>query len=162
VRRLGEQQPPNKSQGGNHARHIDSKRLIWPGLAGLHQSILPYSYAIIGFAAGAVVVYHGFAKLVLGFAPYVAKNILMPMGFPIPTAWAYLLGIVELFGGIALALGLFVRPLALFFAIQMLFVISCIQVMAISSAPRTVAGSSRCCCSGSMWRPSSAAPAASN
>jgi len=103
---------------------IDNKRLIWPGLGGLYQSISPYSYAIIRFAAGAVLVYHGYAKLFLGFAPFVAKNILMPMGFPVPTAWAYLLGIVEFFGGIALAVGLFVRPLALFFAIQMIFVIS--------------------------------------
>jgi hypothetical protein len=47
---------------------IDSKRLIWPGLAGLYQSISPYSYAIIRFAAGAVVIYHGYAKLFLGFA----------------------------------------------------------------------------------------------
>ena len=102
---------------------IDSQRLVWPGLAGLYQAISPYSYAIIRFAAGAVVVYHGYAKLFLGFAPAVAQHVLMPMGFPVPTAWAYLLGIVEFFGGIALALGLFVRPIALFLAIQMLFVI---------------------------------------
>jgi putative oxidoreductase len=103
---------------------IDSKRLIWPGLAGLYQSISPYSYAIIRFAAGAVLIYHGYAKLFLGFAPFVAEKILTPMGFPVPSFWAYLLGIVELFGGAALALGLLTRPLALFFAIQMLFVIS--------------------------------------
>jgi len=102
---------------------IDSKRLIWPGLAGLYQSVSPYRYAIIRFAAGAVLIYHGYAKLFLGFAPAVAQHVLTPMGFPAPTALAYLLGIVEFFGGIALAVGLLTRPLALFFAIQMLFVI---------------------------------------
>ena len=38
---------------------IDSSRLIIPGLAGLYQSIAPYSYAIIRFCAGAVLIYHG-------------------------------------------------------------------------------------------------------
>ena len=33
---------------------IDSTRLIFPGLAGLYQSVAPYSYAIIRFCAGAL------------------------------------------------------------------------------------------------------------
>jgi putative oxidoreductase len=98
-------------------------KLIFPGLSGFYESVQPYGYPIIRFAAGAVFMYHGYAKLFLGFAAVVAKNVLTPMGFPIPDTLAYFLGILELFGGAALALGLLTRPIALLFAIEMIFVV---------------------------------------
>jgi putative oxidoreductase len=98
-------------------------KLIFPGLAGFYESVQPYGYSIIRFAAGVVFIYHGYAKLFLGFGPFVAKNILTPMGFPIPHVLVYFLGILELFGGAALALGLLTRPIALLFAIEMIFVV---------------------------------------
>ncbi len=101
---------------------IDRSRLVVPGLAPLYESIAPYSYAIIRFAAGAVLVYHGYLKLFGGFAGPVAQNVIAALGFPAPLAWAYFLGLLEFFGGIALALGLLTRPLALAFFIQFLFV----------------------------------------
>jgi putative oxidoreductase len=101
---------------------IDKSRLIWPGLAGLYDSIAPYSYAIIRFAAGAIIIYHGYAKLILGFAPAVAKNILTPMGFPMPEVLAYWLGVLELFGGAALAVGLLTRPIALLLVIEFVII----------------------------------------
>jgi len=101
---------------------IDKKRLIWPGLAALYEIVAPYSYALIRFAAGGIIIYHGYAKLILGFAPVVAKNILTPMGFPIPEILAYWLGILELFGGAALALGLFTRPIALLLIIEFVII----------------------------------------
>jgi putative oxidoreductase len=97
-------------------------KLIFPGLAGFYESVAPYGYPIIRFAAGVVFMYHGYAKLFLGFGAFVAKNILTPMGFPIPGVLVHFLGILELFGGAALALGLFTRPIALLFAIEMIFV----------------------------------------
>ncbi len=102
---------------------IEKQKLVWPGLAGLYASLAPYGYVLIRFAAGAVFMYHGYAKLFLGFAPVVAKNILTPMGFPVPEILAYWLGILELFGGAALALGLLTRPIALMLAIEMIFVV---------------------------------------
>ena len=98
-------------------------KLIFPGLAGLYESVQPYGYPIIRFAAGVVFMYHGYAKLFHGFAGVVAAHVLTPMGFPIPTVLAYFLGILELFGGAALAIGLFTRPIALLFAIEMIFVV---------------------------------------
>jgi len=97
---------------------IDRKRLIIPALGDLYDAIAPYSYAIIRFVAGAVVIYHGYMKLFAGFAAPVAQNILTPLGFPMPHAWAYFLGILEFFGGAALALGFLTRPLALMFTVQ--------------------------------------------
>ena len=55
---------------------IDKKRLIWPELAGLYEIVAPYSYALIRFAAGGIIVYHGYAKLILGFYPAVAMKVL--------------------------------------------------------------------------------------
>ena len=97
---------------------IDKSRLIWPELARLYESIAPYSYALIRFGAGAVIFYHGFAKLFRGLAPAFADG-LAKMGVPIPEALSYGLGIVQLLGGAALALGLLTRPMALLFAIEM-------------------------------------------
>lgn len=45
------------------------------------------------------------------------------MGFPIAGVLVYLLSILELFAGAALVLGLFTRPIAVLFAIEMLFVV---------------------------------------
>ena len=64
--------------------------------------------------------YHGVAKLFRGLAPAVADGF-ASMGFPIPEALAYGLGIVQLVGGAALAVGLLTRPMALLFAIEMFF-----------------------------------------
>jgi putative oxidoreductase len=101
---------------------IDPNRLIFPGLAGLYQSVAPYSYAIIRFAAGAAVVYHGYLKLFAGLVGAVAQNVIVPLGLPAPMAWAYFLGILEFFGGALLAVGLLTRPIALMFTIQMVIV----------------------------------------
>ena len=101
---------------------IDRKRLIIPALGDLYDAIAPYSYAIIRFVAGAVVIYHGYGKLFSGFAEPVARNVIAPLGFPMPLAWAYFLGILEFFGGAALALGFLTRPLALMFTVQLAIV----------------------------------------
>ncbi len=101
---------------------IDNKRLIVPALGALYQSVAPYSYAIIRFCMGAVVIYHGYMKLFGGTATPVANNVLTPLGFPMPLAWAYFLGILEFFGGAALAVGLLTRPIALMFTVQMAIV----------------------------------------
>jgi putative oxidoreductase len=100
---------------------IDKQRLIWPGLARLYEIIAPYSYALIRFGAGAVIMYHGYAKLFLGLAPFVATNLFTSMGLTFPQVLAYALGIVQLLGGAALIVGLLTRPIALLFAIEMIF-----------------------------------------
>src|SRR6266446_7119549 len=99
---------------------IDKTRLIWPKFAGLYESIAPYSYALIRFGAGAVIFYHGFAKLFRGLAPAVANGF-ASMGVPILEVLAYGLGVLQLLGGAALALGLLTRPIALLFAVEMIF-----------------------------------------
>src|ERR1017187_8868208 len=101
------------SIAGDREGQIDSTRLIFPGLAGLYQGIAPYSYAIIRFCAGAILIYHGYGKLFGGNIAGVAEHVVTPLGLPMPMAWAYFLGGLEFFGGAALAVGFLTRPIAL-------------------------------------------------
>src|SRR5258708_5771504 len=100
------------------AGSIDTKRLVFPGLARLYEAVAPYSYAIIRFAAGVVLIYHGYVKLFGPAAAPVAQNVLTPLGFPMPIAWAYFLGALEFFGGAMLAIGLLTRPIALMLTVE--------------------------------------------
>jgi putative oxidoreductase len=97
-------------------------RLFFPGLADFYARVTPWGYPLIRFIAGAILFYHGFAKLFFGFAPFVAKNVLTPMGFPIPLELTYFLAILESVGGVSLALGLFVRPIALMLVVEFVFI----------------------------------------
>jgi putative oxidoreductase len=103
---------------GNSEGQVDSTRLIIPGLAGLYASISPYSYAIIRFIAGAILIYHGYNKLFVTGVQGVADHVVAVLGLPMPLAWAYLLGILEFFGGIALAVGFLTRPIALMLVVE--------------------------------------------
>ena len=110
------------SMAGNSDGQIDSTRLIFPGLAGLYQSVAPYSYAIIRFIAGAILIYHGYNKLFGGIINGVAQNVVTPMGLPDPLAWAYFLGILECFGGALLAIGFLTRPIALMLVVEFIII----------------------------------------
>lgn len=101
---------------------VDSTRLIIPGLAGFYQSIAPYSYAIIRFIAGAILIYHGYNKLFGGIIGMVAQNVVTPMHLPDPLAWAYFLGILEFVGGALLAIGFLTRPIALMLTIEFVII----------------------------------------
>jgi putative oxidoreductase len=101
---------------------IDPKRLVFPGLAALYERASPYSYPLMRFVAGAILIPHGYGKLFLGFAPLVANNILAKLGFPVPIVWAYWLGILELIGGIMLALGLLTRAVALLLVLEFIVI----------------------------------------
>jgi putative oxidoreductase len=101
---------------------IDRSRLLIPGLAGLYESIAPYSYAIIRFIAGAIIIYHGYLKLFGGNIAGVAQNVTGPMGLPDPMAWAYFLGILECFGGASLAIGFLTRPIALMLTVEFVII----------------------------------------
>jgi putative oxidoreductase len=72
---------------------------------------------LLRVAAASVFVIHGVARAGLGivddFGGYLSSS-----GFPAGTAVAWAITLVEILGGLLLALGLFVRPLVLWFAVQ--------------------------------------------
>src|ERR1700691_1464571 len=103
-------------------------KLIIPGLGGIYDALGPLSYAIARFVLGGVIMVHGYAKLFEGAAPMVANQLLAPLGFPAPLAWAYFLGFFEFFGCAALAVGFLTRPIALILTVEMAIVIFFIQL----------------------------------
>ena len=96
--------------------------LYLPGLAGLYQQLAPFGYPLMRFAAGAILIVHGYGKLFGGFAPIIAQRVLTPMGFPLPTFWAYFLGVLETLGAACLAVGFLTRPMAAMLAFEFIFV----------------------------------------
>ena len=53
----------------------EETRLVFPGLAGFYQRFSPYSYALIRFAAGAILVPHGVQKILNTPIAKFAQNI---------------------------------------------------------------------------------------
>ncbi len=104
------------------ANVVDEPKLYVPGLAGLYRGLAPYGYPLIRFAAGAVLIPHGWAKLFGGAAPFVADKVLGPMGVPAPHLMVIFLGLLETVGVAALALGLFTRVIAAMLAFEMLII----------------------------------------
>lgn len=76
-----------------------------------------WGVTILRAAVASVFVIHGLARTLLrtvgGFGEYLSGS-----GFPAGAALAWTLTIVEIAGGVALALGLLVRPLTLWFGVQ--------------------------------------------
>src|SRR5258705_8687498 len=89
----------------NEAQH--PPRLLIPALRPLYASLEPLSWLLIRCACGLILAVHGWGKISRGaeaMAPTFAK-----LGYEHPIALVYLLILVEFFGGIAIAAGLFTR-----------------------------------------------------
>jgi putative oxidoreductase len=104
----------------------DEPKLIFPGLAGLYKSFSPYSYALMRFATGAILVPHGVQKIlntpIAKFAPNIAAK-----GLPFPEAFAYLTYFAESVAPVCLAIGLFTRIAAAVVGIEMLVIVFLFQ-----------------------------------
>lgn len=99
----------------------EAARPLIPFLARIYGPAAPLGYALARFSTGAILVPHGALKLFYGgAASSVAGKAFAAWGFPAPLAWAYGVGVLELFGGVMIAVGLFTRPVALLFAIELL------------------------------------------
>ena len=101
-------------------------RLIFPGLAGFYASVSELWYPMVRFTAGALLLYHGWPKLMGGVAPVAAG--FAKGGFLLPTLLAYLIIFLETVGAIAVAVGLFTRFFAAGIAIQMAVIAFVVQM----------------------------------
>jgi putative oxidoreductase len=88
------------------------------------ESLTPVSLLALRLALGVVFFYHGYEKLVEG--PADVRAAFAPLGLP-PYSF-YVLGTVELFGGIMLLAGLMTRVAALLLAIEMGVVLARVSV----------------------------------
>ncbi len=107
------------------AAHAEPK-LIFPGLEGLYERCSPYSYALMRFATGAILVPHGIQKIlntpIAKFAPNIAAK-----GLPFAEALAYLTYFAESAAAACLAIGLFTRIAAAVVGIEMLVIVVLFQ-----------------------------------
>ena len=105
---------------------IDRKRLIVPGMAGFYRRLAPYSYALMRFVTGAILVPHGINKVFYStIARYTAS--IGGKGIPFSEVLAYLVFFTESVGAICLAIGLFTRVAAAMVGIQMLVIVFLFQ-----------------------------------
>jgi len=104
---------------------ISKSRLYIPALGGLYESLWDIVWLLLRLAAGLIVVPHGMQKLfgmfggggLTGTAAFFDK-----IGYSPGNIWAPVVGSVEFFGGLLVAIGLFTRPAAALLAIQFIFV----------------------------------------
>ncbi len=97
---------------------VDRGRLYVPAVGGLYETLAPLSYTLVRVALGLILIPHGFAKLFLNDAVPASRNF-VHFGWAYPLAWAYVIGALEFFGGIMLALGLFTRVIAAAIVVEM-------------------------------------------
>ncbi len=85
-------------------------RLI-PALGPIYDTLAPYAYPLIRITAGAMLIPHGWQKLISGNPAGLAQG-LSKMGMEPAYALAVYIGILELVGGAMLAAGLLTRLVA--------------------------------------------------
>lgn len=93
--------------------------LLWPGLAGFYETMLPVAATCVRIVIGAMFLMHVSVKFKLG-ADTVAANIFAKNGIEPALLWAYVVMALESVGGICLIIGLFTRFFAAALAIEML------------------------------------------
>ena len=96
------------------------------------EKLKPRSLLLLRFALGAIFVYHGYPKLFTHTRE--SMQGFVHMGFP--GYFAYISGVIEFFGGLMLAAGLFTRIAALLLAGEM--VVALWHVHGLFIAPREV------------------------
>src|SRR5438876_4770429 len=92
-------------------------KLIYPGLAGFYESMLPVAATLVRVVVGIMFLMHGWAKFNAGVAR-IATNF-GNYGLPMPDLFAYTAMGLELVGGVCLIIGLFTRFFAAALAIEM-------------------------------------------
>jgi putative oxidoreductase len=94
-------------------------KLIYPGLAGFYEGMLPVAATLVRVIIGAMFLMHVSGKFKVGAAA-VATNILAKNGVEPALMWAYVIMFLEVVGGVCLIIGLFTRFFAAALAIEML------------------------------------------
>lgn len=92
--------------------HTEGSRLYIPALGGLYEGLAGIAYPLLRFTCGALLVPHGWDKVINGTVTGTA-GFMARMGFPAPEILAWYIAILELVGGVLLAIGLLTRPIAL-------------------------------------------------
>ena len=93
-------------------------KLIFPGLAGFYESMLPVAATLVRVVVGIMFLMHVWGKFNAG-AARIAGNFGTNYGLPMPDLFAYTAMGLELVGGVCLIIGLFTRFFAAALAVEM-------------------------------------------
>jgi putative oxidoreductase len=93
-------------------------KLIYPGLAGFYESMLPVAATLVRVVVGIMFLMHVWGKFNAG-AARIAGNFGTNYGLPMPDLFAYTAMGLELVGGACLIVGLFTRFFAAALAVEM-------------------------------------------
>lgn len=88
-------------------QQLHPSRLLFPPLASVYSSLEQVVETILRFIAGALLVGHGFGKII---DPFSTADLVESLGFYPGFFWSPLLAATEFFGGILIAIGLLTRP----------------------------------------------------
>lgn len=94
-------------------------KLIFPGLAGLYETLQPIAYALVRVIVGIMFIMHVQGKFHAGAAA-IAANVMAKNGLEPAMFFAYAAIFLETVGGACLIVGLFTRFFAAALAIEML------------------------------------------
>jgi putative oxidoreductase len=97
----------------------DQTKLLYPGLAGFYETMLPIAGTLVRVVVGIMFLMHVSTKFKLG-ADAVAANIFAKNGIEPALMWTYAVLFIESVGGVCLIIGLFTRFVAAVLAIEML------------------------------------------
>jgi putative oxidoreductase len=103
--------------------NIDRSRLVFPGLAGVYETLAPLSYAFIRVTMGLLFLPIGIDKLFFGGAGRIATGNVLRTGLEPAYAWAWTVAGLEFFGAILLIVGLFTRVVAFALSIELATII---------------------------------------
>ena len=94
-------------------------KLLYPGLAGFYETMLPIAATLVRIVIGIMFLMHVSGKFKAGAAA-VAANVFAKNGIEPALMWVYVVMFLEVVGGICLIIGLFTRFFAAALAIEML------------------------------------------
>ena len=97
----------------------DQTKLLYPGLAGFYETMLPIAGTLVRIVVGIMFLMHVSTKFKFG-AGAVAANVFAKNGIEPALMWTYVVMFMESVGGVCLIIGLFTRFVAAALAIEML------------------------------------------
>ncbi len=101
----------------SQSTNLTGTRLVLPFLGGLYDNVAqPLSWLILRVFVGGALMIEGWPKII---APFAQTGFVEGIGFHPGWFWSPLLAAMQFFGGLAIAVGLLTRPIALANAVML-------------------------------------------